>query len=129
MRRTVPSTWVLSQCIRASRARIRYSSTAEAVEVPPIRDDIRNVLPLNCSGCGAFSQTHESGVPGFYATSRKDLLNAFRRRAGDSSFRRKAEAQVASGSIVDVEQKLSQDMSFADEPFGKASFLDLHWSW
>lgn len=49
----------------------RFFSTTTSAQTQEPAEDLTDVLPIFCPGCGAFSQTIEPSEPGYYSTGRK----------------------------------------------------------
>lgn len=79
------------------------STTASALEeAPPLDQSLTKNLPLQCHGCGAFSQTSEPDQAGYYDVSRK----AVRRFLGQEQEQERNSVKEERGEDYVVDQAL-----------------------
>lgn len=87
----------------------RYFSTIGLRQSQTPDEDITNVLPTCCPGCGAFSQTIEPNEPGYYSKSRKQTrkLLASRKTANEQHDTESGDTavSVAGDKTEDAEQQ------------------------
>lgn len=83
----------------------RYFSATGFRQSQTPDEDITNVLPTCCPGCGAFSQTIEPNEPGYYSKSRKQTrkLLASRKNANEQH------DPESGGTAVSVEGDNTED--------------------
>jgi hypothetical protein len=60
-----------SYLVYRSRNQCRTFSSSRQLKEQPNIENLTDVLPTCCPGCGAFSQTIEPDEPGYYSASRK----------------------------------------------------------
>jgi hypothetical protein len=60
-----------SSLVDRSRNQCRTFSSSRQLKDQPNIENLTDVLPTCCPGCGAFSQTIEPDEPGYYSASRK----------------------------------------------------------
>ena len=102
---TLPAAKFPAQPIRGARRCLHVDATATTapnVVDPPRATVARRQLPSHCTGCGAFSQTTDPDVPGYYDTGRRAVKAYLAVRApvaGQTSGEEDAIVQEALGRI------------------------------
>ncbi len=75
-----------------------------------VRDSIR--LPQQCAGCGAFSQTSDSGEPGFYSLSRKTVREFLAPASALGNAKRLPEREIIEASLRNLGDDALKSLCF-----------------
>ena len=83
---------------------VRHFGAGRASRVPAAAPTgLTEALPLNCPGCGAFSQIEKPGLPGYFRSTRKGVKDAVAqsksRGTGES---RRAELELFQQSLARI---------------------------
>lgn len=99
-----------SRCAHTEAVRERASHQSAAPS------DV-SLLPLQCAGCGALSQTSEANEPGFFSLTRRMVKDFLARQKSNGKDR--GENEVLSASLAQLDEGLIKTLNLEPDTKGK----------
>ena len=103
---------------KAGRRRLTNSSlqtsSASTVQLPPQRVS----LPLQCPGCGAFTQVSDASHAGYYSSSRRSVKIHLAQRKAAAGQGFPSEAETFDQVLKNADETLLKTLGLEDAPIG-----------